>query len=309
VRINLATDIKTRTGAPEGKDARLKNAYIETRGEQSVVRKRPIAQGGVVVGSGVPQGGYGDVVFWADTPYPITNSTGTTWTIGTPYSVGDHVTSDFEDYWAINDNTGSQPPSADWSDSYVPAVPFAGTYATWNPLDKASGVGLSGSNLIASTSDGGVRSTIGKSSGKWFWEYSLNVINPYDGTTIESYGVANLSAFIGNEIGEDANGWAYADVSPTDGYKINNFLLVAYGDPITSGDVIGVALNMDAGTLTFYLNGVSQGVAYSGLTGTLYAAVGMQTQDTASIIVTANFGASAFAHAVPSGYNSGLYTT
>ena len=39
----------------------------------------------------------------------------------------------------------------------------------------------------------------------------------------------------------------------------------AYGATYTSGDVIGVALDLDAGTLTFFKNGVTQSVAYSTL--------------------------------------------
>lgn len=125
-RIPLATDLKTRTGAPD-KDARLKNAYVEARGDQSVVRKRPQAQGGVAVGTGTAQGGYGNVLFWGDTPYVITPNTGTPWSPLTNYVIGDHTAIDYVDYWALTDHTNSQPPSANWSRSYVPAVP-----AQWN---------------------------------------------------------------------------------------------------------------------------------------------------------------------------------
>ena len=51
----------------------------------------------------------------------------------------------------------------------------------------------------------------------------------------------------------------------TDGQKASAGALTAYGATYTSGDVIGVALDLDAGTLTFYKNGATQGVAYSTL--------------------------------------------
>lgn len=147
MRIPLATSIKTRTGVPD-KDARLKNAYVEGKGDpqspdyQSVVRKRPQAQGGIVTGSGIAQGGIGFSI--AGVPYfigvfgdaangsaltggstaitPSGASVGTNWAAGTGYAAGQMVSVDFVDYWAINDNTGSQPPSSHWSRSFVPAI-------------------------------------------------------------------------------------------------------------------------------------------------------------------------------------------
>ena len=47
------------------------------------------------------------------------------------------------------------------------------TYATWNPSDKGTVFTLSNVNKTitqASTGNGLVRATIGKSSGKWYWE-------------------------------------------------------------------------------------------------------------------------------------------
>lgn len=119
MRLPLATDLKTRTGSPD-KDARLKNAYVEIKGDQAVVRKRPIAQGGVSVGTGVAQGGLNGIVVYGDTLYSIPN--GTTWNSGTSYVTGDHVSVGYMDFWAINDNISSVPPNANWSSSYVPAV-------------------------------------------------------------------------------------------------------------------------------------------------------------------------------------------
>lgn len=57
MRIPLATTYKTRTGAPQGKDARLKNCYVEVKGNEPFVRKRPAAGGGATIGSGTAQGG------------------------------------------------------------------------------------------------------------------------------------------------------------------------------------------------------------------------------------------------------------
>lgn len=316
-RIPLTTDYKTRTGAPD-KDARLKNAYIETRGEQSVVRRRPSGQGGIAVGTGTAQGGIGFNIagtdyfigFWADTMQTYTGG-GTSWNSGTSYLTGDRVAVDFVDYWAINDNTNSQPPSVNWSRSYVPDVPVVITYATWNPAEiTGTEITLSNGNLTANfsyTTESSIKSTISKSSGKWYWEYAVN----YNAVNYLSLGIGNSLmnhfALVG---GVDAFGWAYTSSSDLgQSYKVNNGIYTPYASLYVTGDVIGVALDMDTGTIKFYLNGVDKGIAFSGLTGNIFAASG-HYGGVINIngIVTANFGASAFAYSVPSGYNSGLYT-
>lgn len=269
MKIQLATPLKARVGNTS-KDARLKNAYAEVRGKQSVVRHRPSARGGVAVGSGVAQGGYGLVLFWADTPYVISESTGTSWNSGTSYSVGDHVSVGFVDYWAINDNTNSEPPSADWSDDYVPAEPVP-AYATWgNTLEMV----LSGGDLIAtqtdSTENTSVVSTIGKSTGKWYWEISVTD-----------------TTFFGVMIG---------DTLPP---------VTSWRRTLNVGVVGGIALDMDSGIAYFYKNNVLDATR-TGLTGTIYAMA--QAYSTGAVAVTANFGATAFVYAPPVGYNSGLYT-
>ena len=137
MRIPLPTDLKTRTGAPSDKDARQKNSYVETRGEEAIVRKRPSAQGGIPIGTGVAQGGIGlningtpyFIGFWADTMQPYTGG-GTSWNAGTQYFQGMSVSNNFEDYYATPESEESpninQTPSSSspyWSRSYVPSVP------------------------------------------------------------------------------------------------------------------------------------------------------------------------------------------
>lgn len=61
--------------------------------------------------------------------------------------------------------------------SYPPPTPSV-TYATWNPSDKSANVTLSNGNLTATitanTAFYGARATIGKSSGKWYWEQTVS---------------------------------------------------------------------------------------------------------------------------------------
>lgn len=178
------------------------------------------------------------------------------------------------------------------------------TYATWNPADKGGGVNLSNGNLTVSlattpTDGGSVRSTIGKAAGKWYWEVTVG------GTQSWSLpGVADATASIASNSVYVFSVGGYGYYTPT-GTKYNNGGSSAYSTGASPGDVIGVALDMDAGTLTFYKNGVSMGAAFSGLAGTFYAAEGNYTLDVTQS--TANFGATAFAYSVPSGFNAGLY--
>ena len=175
------------------------------------------------------------------------------------------------------------------------------TYATFDPANTGNTITLSGGNLIATQTFGSqfTRSTIGKSSGKWYWEITITSAGI---TTL--LGIVNATASSATEfVGSTTNGWGYAGSS---GDKINGAGLVVYGSTYTTGDVIGVALDMGAGTIIFYKNNVSQGTAFTGLSGTMYAAVTPNTGG-ASGVATANFGATALTYSPPVGYNAGLY--
>ena len=172
------------------------------------------------------------------------------------------------------------------------------TYATWDSSKKGTSITLSNGDLTASyTARGIVLSTIGKSSGKWYWEIKLN------SGTVNNCGIGIAPApitYTNNYLGSGDGGM---------GYYANALWRpggTTYGVSFTVNDVIGVALDMDAGTLVFYKNNVSQGTAITGLTGTYFAGICDITTETGSII--ANFGATSLTYTPPSGYNAGLYT-
>jgi hypothetical protein len=171
-------------------------------------------------------------------------------------------------------------------------------YATWDPADKGLNIALSNGNKTASHStntSNGVRSTIGKSSGKWYWEIFI-AANPGD----IYCGIATSSASLNSKLGGDAFGWAYQQNAAV--FHSNSS--TPYGSIYTTGDTIGIALNMDAGTLIFYKNGVQQTTAFNtGITGTMFAAWSGFGNDS----VVANFGAAALTYAPPAGFNAGLY--
>ncbi|MBI5078225.1 MAG: fibronectin type III domain-containing protein, partial [Candidatus Yonathbacteria bacterium] len=196
-------------------------------------------------------------------------------------------------YCTTNCSTGTEV----WAD----AVTVAGTgsssvpqYATLNPSDKSSNITLSNGNLTANTSVSYnvVRANMGKSSGKWYWEVT--------GNSEATRGIGNVSATLYNWLGVDANGWSVYQT----GSKYNNGSGTAYMSSFGNSDVLGFYLDMDNGTLGVTKNGVNQGIAFTGLTGTLYPAITITTSGG----VTVNFGASAFAYSPPSGFNAGVYT-
>ena len=178
----------------------------------------------------------------------------------------------------------------------------SGNYATLNPLqvNNTANPTFSNGNLeITDTGQSGYNnafSTIGVSSGKWYVECT-NEVGAFNFVGIQQGPVT------GGYIGNDANGWSYA----AEGYLRHNSSNKAYNS-ITygSGDIIGIALDLDSATktLTFYKNGTSLGTAYSGseldadvyhFGGTLYTTNDKQVW---------NFGQRAFAYSAPSGFKA-----
>jgi len=179
---------------------------------------------------------------------------------------------------------------------------IAVTYATWNPSDKSANISLSGGDLTATqstTTTGLVRSTIGKSSGKWYWEVTWS-----SGPHSLLPGITKSAVDTSSYPGSVTDGWGYWS---TNGNLANSGGNIAYGASYTTGTIIGCALDMDAGTFTMYKNNVSQGTAVTGLSGDVYAAVG-GSSGAGSRVSVANFGATSFTYSPPGGYNAGLYT-
>jgi hypothetical protein len=184
------------------------------------------------------------------------------------------------------------------TDSPTPYSATVGNYAVFNSIFYSGGTKtLSNGNLTAaiafSTTYPILAGTIGMSSGKWYWE-----------TTIVSVGSSATVGIGQNEVpsattsgGGSITSWFYTNTANI----YHNAIQTAYGATFTTGDVIGAAFDAGAGTLTFYKNGVSQGVAASGIpAGTYYPYIsnGGGTGPT----MTVNFGQQPFTYTAPSGY-------
>jgi hypothetical protein len=169
-----------------------------------------------------------------------------------------------------------------------------GNYSTLNPLNLGASATLANGNLDHASTSGSwttALSTIGMTSGQWYFEATITSSGNH------MVGIANQSFTTSAYLGENVNSWGYY----SSGEKYTGVTSgTAYGASYTNGDVIGAALDMDAGTIVFYKNGSSQGTAFSGLTGPLFFGVSGISSTTRVV----NFGQRPFANTAPSGFKA-----
>jgi len=173
-----------------------------------------------------------------------------------------------------------------------------GNYCTWNPLDFVD-VTLSNGNLDCSlpgSSPDWVRGTFAVTSGKWYWEVTLNSgVHGMIGISDQQYTANALSYTQGSLFYYVSNGNIYGDVGRTGGAS-------SYGSGLSAGDVLGVALDMDNGNVKFYKNGsaFSGNANTSTLVGkTITPCLG---EGGGAMDTTTNFGQRTFAYTPPTGY-------
>ena len=172
-----------------------------------------------------------------------------------------------------------------------------GNYCTMNPLTSNGAITFSNGNLDTLNPGGtqdNPRGTMGVSSGKWYWECEITAFAGGFHVGLATPESVN-TGFLGNNSGE----WAYVD----SGNKYAEGSSSSYGSSFTSaGKVVSLLFDADAGTVTFWNDGVSQGQAFSGLTNgpylpAMYARVGNTGGSW-------NFGQRRFKYAPPSGYKA-----
>ena len=199
-------------------------------------------------------------------------------------------------YWATNNISITSGVTYD-SMTDVPTLTSAtaANFCVMNPLSIGTSISVTNANLdtsMASVAWNCAFGTVGVSSGKWYWESTLLTSSGADaGVGISS----NPSGSANSYLGVDANSWAYYG---NNGNKRNNDVGASYGASYTNGDVIGIALDLDAGTITFYKNNTSQGTAYSSLPANTYFPA--LTNNNSSFAT--NFGQRPFAYTPPTGF-------
>jgi hypothetical protein len=196
---------------------------------------------------------------------------------------------------AGNDSLVDTPTSISATDTGVGGE-IRGNYATLNPLFLPDTHTFTQGNLTATTSTGAhqaICATFAISSGKWYWEYVWDSGPSGNLTGIWRSNIYTIDTYVGSQTG------SYSYYS-ADGNKYAAGSASSYGASFTTGDVIGVAFDADTGSLTFYKNGASQGVAYSSIPvgngQSYYPAWSKDTSGTNTTTSTLNFGQRAFAY-------------
>lgn len=176
-----------------------------------------------------------------------------------------------------------------------------GNYCVFNPLVGTHSNTYSNGNLQVATSTANAafshqRATFGLSSGKWYWEITCQA-------TSSAYYIVGITADTVNPDSQyvgQGNSYCYRNDT---GQKGNNGTFSSYGATFTTGDIIGVEFDADAGTLVFYKNGTSQGTAFTGISGTYFPAVADLDNNTSrNSTFIANFGQRPFTYTPPTGF-------
>lgn len=135
-----------------------------------------------------------------------------------------------------------------------------------------------------------------KITGKWYWEVTVDNLN-----AIAEIGIISSDTDVSTGLG-------FCYRTDSNGSHIRNFSssLSVYGSKLTTGDIVGIALDIDNKKIEFFKNGVSLGsppvdfaknAPYSP-----YASVYNSTK------LTFNFGEKDFNYSIPSGYKSYGYS-
>mgnify|MGYP003637720545 CR=1 FL=1 len=169
-----------------------------------------------------------------------------------------------------------------------------GNYATWNSVTATPSVTFSDGNLKAVTaSQNCAISTIGMASGKWYMEITVVAFASINlGLANSAHALTTALSLSANAIGYNGNGTVY----------YNSTTPVTYAS-YTTGDIIGIAFDADAGNVTFYKNGTLQGTPPVSLTNGPYFFAGSDGTGTAPTIA-GNFGQRPFIYTAPSGFKA-----
>ena len=207
----------------------------------------------------------------------------------------------------VTDIVKDSPMSGDTSSDTGLGGQLPSNYATLNGLqyNSTNGVVLSDGNLKVDTTSSSsswntTPSTIAVSSGKWLCEVTINTLG-----SGAAFGVTNPANVIVNSyMGAAFNSWTWFAYDGAGLYTNGSYIdqtapWGSGGSYPETGDVIGMALDMDAGTLKYYRNGTLLGTAFSNITGP----VCFGDSSNSSHVHTYNFGQHAFAYPV-TGYKS-----
>jgi len=176
---------------------------------------------------------------------------------------------DFEDSDNLGDDESGN--TADWTEVNLDATDQAtdtptNNFATLNGLHQVDDWSLAQGNLEftnISTGSRMINSNIAASQGKWYAEVKVDTL----GGNYPTIGVINPDVFLYNTyLGNSGRGYGYLSSGST---RFNDST-TSFDNTYTTGDIIGVAMDLDNYKLYFSKNGTFQdsGDPTSGATGT-----------------------------------------
>lgn len=159
--------------------------------------------------------------------------------------------------------TGAIAQNYDWN---VDDAWMSGLYV--HPTDGKTITGLHNSGV-----DSAIRgyASHAAASGKFYFEFLVNIVDNHWPIT----GVGSASAALSGFVGSDANGWGMATTTAVSWHTNATTAQNAYAN----GDILGVAVDFTAGTgsIKFLKNNAAQLADYTGLTlGTMYPMTSMR---------------------------------
>ena len=239
--------------------------------------------------------------------FTITNNGTTTTALTYPFSAGVIFAdqSPAGNNWTPNNISGLIGSTQDYMTD-VPTLTSAtaANYCVINPLTLGSYVTLSSGNMVTTgntaTDNGNYRSTFAFKTGKWYLEVTCLVVGgvsnnprfgilPLSNASTPNNGSTNSVGSVTNSVAYQSNGQKYIAGTTS-----------SYGSSFTTGDVIGVAIDADNGTLVFYKNNTSQGTAFTWTGGSIdFVVAGSDYNGSSS---SYNFGQQPWVYTPPTGY-------
>jgi hypothetical protein len=181
----------------------------------------------------------------------------------------------------------------------------AANYQVMNPLNYVNGSAPTNGNLKCSNGGSGVETivngTIGITTGKWYWEATAS-------GTLTNLQIGIQSALIA-ATSSSTTIRGYTD----SGNKRTGSTYTAYGSTFTNGDVISIAVDMDAGKIWFGKNNTWQAsgdpaagtnAAFTDVSGTVTAWMTTYNTGAGTSNWEFNFGQQGFAYTPPTGFKA-----
>ncbi|MEC0168855.1 SPRY domain-containing protein [Paenibacillus graminis] len=169
-------------------------------------------------------------------------------------------------------------------------------------VSKADSLGVTWTNgsLEAPLSSGSpaFKTNVGKTIGKWYWEITVN-------DTESPSNSLSLIGIVGEETSTIPGVWSILAYSGYNGTLITTTNRVSYSTTYGNNDVIGLALDLDNDTITWFKNGTSCGdskLKPSLLNGTQVFPMVANQAAASGRTMNANFGAGKFKYSIPAGF-------